>query len=66
MKNFFNRAMTFTSEAFQVLVAVVFLLGFVINLIKLFAHTGVFGLLEVLRVIGVFFYPLGALMGFVH
>lgn len=49
---------------FGLLLVIVSFAGYILNVIHLVNHVG-FGLLEVIRIIGIFMPPLGAIMGFV-
>lgn len=39
--------------------------GYAHNVILLIYHTGVFGIMEVVRIVGIFVPPVGVLMGFI-
>lgn len=39
--------------------------GYIHNIVLLIAHTGGFGLMEVVRAVGILAVPLGAVMGYV-
>lgn len=61
-----SKVWEFLVGMFEWLALIVMFIGGVLNVVKLIEGVGVFGALEIMRVLGVLYFPLGAVMGFVR